>query len=417
MIPPSFTQAIRVAVLLLAASPALAGERAPRVLPERVGEQFGYVGRSGRMVIRPTFEMVTPFRDGRATAMVKGRWGIIDDAGRWLTEPRFDWVHPQLFDEGPALVSQNGLYGYVDRTGKEIVPTRLEQATPFVDGHACMFDPQAMLFGIVDADGLPVSGFRFDECDPSFHDGRARVRKGRRWGYVGRGGALVLPMFYDYAEPFSEGLALIEEDGFKAYIDPQGKRVIPANGLAAGRFSQGRAWVRYGPDKVGFIDRRGARVGEARWRNAHDFSTEGVAWVQDPKGGLWGLIDRAGQIVVPPTYEDPGPFSEGLARVGRDRRYGFIDAAGTVVIPLVHRTVGTFHEGLVNVSTSEGGKQGVVDRTGQWIARERYDQISPYRNGVARVTECTAQKTTVLGPEQRVCEVFFLDREGKEHRR
>ncbi|MFK7930823.1 MAG: WG repeat-containing protein [Myxococcota bacterium] len=401
----------------LLALPALAGSKGPRVVPERVGERFGYVGRSGRMVIQPSFDMVTPFRDGRATGMVKGRWGIIDDGGRWLTPPKYDWVHPQLFDEGPALVSTHGLYGYVDRNGVEVVPTRLEQATPFVDGYACLFDPQAMHFGIVDSEGLPVSGFRYDECDPGFRDGRARVRKGARWGYVGRGGALVLPMFYEHAEPFSEGLALIEEDGFKAYIDAQGRRVIPANGDAAGSFSQGRAWVRYGPDQVGFIDRRGARIGEAKWRNAHDFSPEGVAWVQDARSGLWALINRAAEVVVPPTYEDPGPFSEGLARVGLRGRYGFVNAEGTVVIPLVHRTVGTFHEGLVSVSTQSGGKQGVVDREGQWVARELYDQISPYRNGVARVTECTAQKLSVLGPETQVCEVFFVDRQGGELRR
>ena len=408
---------IAVFVSVLAAAPVLAGTRSPRVVPERMGEHFGYVSWSGRLKIHPHFDMVTPFRDGRAAAMRNGRWGFLDDDGHWVGKPRYDWIHPQHFDEGPALVSANGLYGYVARDGSEVIPLSLEQATPFQDGYACLFEPQAMKFGIIDAKGLPVTGFRYDECDPGFHDGRARVRIGGTWGFVDREGELALPVKYEHAEPFSEGLALVEEAGLKAYIDPSGQRVIPANVVASGPFRNGRAWVRYGPDQVGFIDRTGTRIGPATWRDARDFSSEGVAWVQDAGTGRWALIDRSGAVIVPPTYEDPGAFHEGLARVGMAGLYGFVDASGDLVIPLKYQSVGAFHEGLVSVATHRGGKMGVLDREGQRVAPELYDQISPFRGGVARVTTCALEKKRPLGPEVQVCEVFFLDRTGEERRR
>lgn len=402
---------------LLLALPASAGKRGPTVFPEKVGERFGYVSRSGRVLIRPHFDMVTPFRDGRAAALRNGRWGFIDPDGRWVGQPKYDWIHPEHFDEGPALVSVNGLYGYLDRKGREIVPLRLEQAAPFQDGFACMFEPQAMQFGIIDADGMPVSGFRYDECDAGFHDGRARVRRGARWGFVDREGELVLPLVYDHAEAFSEGLALVEEAGLKAYIDTTGRRVIPANVDAAGRFSQGLAWVQKGPDQVGFIDRTGSPVGTARWRAARDFAAEGVAWVQDAPTGRWALVNRDGDVIVPPTYEDPGPFHEGLARVGLSGRYGFVDAEGELVIPIRYESVGRFQEGMVTVSTERGGPQGVLDRSGRVVVEERYDQIGAFHGGVARVTSCRMARTTPLGPERQVCDVFFVDRAGRERRR
>lgn len=416
--PTVMSRLLPLAVLLLVLPMlASAGKRGPASFPERMGDRFGFVTRSGRLLIHPNFDMVTPFRDGRAAAMRNGRWGFIDTDGRWVGQPRYDWLHPQHFDEGPALVSVNGLYGFVGRDGAQVVPLYLEQATPFDGGYACLFEPHHDKFGIIDAKGQPVSGFTFDECDAGFHDGRARVRQGSRWGYVDKNGALVLPVIYDHAEPFSEGLALVEEAGLRAYIDPSGQRVIPANVASAGRFSQGRAWVRYGPDQVGFIDRTGTRVGPATWRAARDFSEEGVAWVEDPATGRWALMDRDGAVVVPPTYEDPGPFSEGLARVGLGGRYGFVDASGELVIPIRYESVGTFHEGLVTVASKRGGKYGVLDRSGQVVVEERYDQIGPFHGGVARVTTCRLHKKAPLGPEVQVCDVFFVDRTGRERRR
>ena len=359
---------------------------------------------------------MTPFRDGRAAALRNGRWGFIDEEGRWVGQPRYDWVHPDHFDEGPALVSANGLFGYVDRDGNEIVPLSLDQASPFSDGYACLFDRTSHKFGLIDARGDALTGYRFDECEPTFHDDRARVRVGSRFGYVDRKGELVLHLIYDQAQPFSEGLALVEDAGLRAYIDPSGKKILPANAPAAGRFSQGRAWVRLGPDQVGFIDRSGARIGAATWRDARDFTAEGVAWVQDAETGRWGLLDRDGALVVPPTYEDPGPFVEGLARVGLDGRYGFVDARGQLVVPLRYESVGAYAEGLVTVATERGGKRGVIDRAGQVVAEERYDRVGPYRAGFAEVTACTMKRVRPLGPEESVCEVFFIDRQGRELR-
>jgi hypothetical protein len=403
---------VLVVVALSAAALASAGRpRDTRFVPELRGDHFGFTTWGGRLVINPHFDMVTPFRDGRAAASINGKWGFIDEEGRWVGKPKYDWIHPEHFDHGPALVSANGVYGYVSRDGIEVIPLSLDQATPFVAGYACIFEPQAMRFGIVDAEGLPVTGFRFDACEPRFVDGRAPVRIGDRWGFVGTDGAMAIEARFDRAESFCDGLALVEDGGLRAYIDVKGRRRIPANMQVASSFSDGRARVSFGPDRVGFLDRSGRVVVKDRWRDARDFAG-GVAWVQEPASGRWGLIDPDGNVIIAPKYEDPGDFVEGLARVARDGKYGFVDVRGRVVVPLRYESVGSFREGLVTVSTERGGKQGVVDRDGKVVIEERYDQIGSFRGGVAQVTECRWEKQGVLGPEAQVCAVFYVDRKG-----
>jgi hypothetical protein len=405
-----------LALVSAAASWAEDGEvrKVSRMVPERVGDRFGFATWSGRAVILPHFDMVTPFRDGRAAAMRNGKWGFLDEDGRWVGQPKYDWVHPQHFDEGPALVSANGLYGYVDYDGREVIALSLESAEPFVGGYACVRPPDAGGLALVGEDGRALTPSVYEDCDPRFSAGLARIRRGGLWGFVDATGTEVLPPRYDRAEAFSEGLALVEESGLRAYVDAAGRRVVPANVESSGSFSQGRAWMKWGPDQVGFIDASGARVGEARWRAAQDFR-EGVAWVQDPNTGRWGLIGLDGAVVLRPTWEDPGIFAEGLARVSQQGKYGFVDTRGRVVVPLRFESVGSrFREGLVSVSSQRGGKQGVVDRDGLVVVEERYDEVGEFYGGVATVTRCRWEPRGVLGHEVQVCETFYLDRDGRE---
>jgi hypothetical protein len=411
------TTAMRwVAAALLGLQPALVAAGRPARVPERVGDRFAMATWGGRIVVPPHFDALTPHRDGVAAAMRNGRWGLVDLHGRWIGQPKYDWIHPDHFDHGPALVSVGGLYGYVGRDGVEIVAPRLEQASPYVDGHACLYDPQAMRFGIVDAEGLSVTGFRFDECDPSFRDGLARVRAGALWGYVDRDGEVALAARYDRAEPFSEGLALVEEAGLRAFIEPNGDRVIPANVEAAGPFVEGRAWVRYGPDQVGFIDRDGRPICEPRWRQARSFS-EGIAWVQEPATGRWSAIDLEGERVFEATFEDPSPFSGGVARVARAGLYGAIDRRGREVIPLRYATMGPIAEGLTAVTLEPGGLVGVVDLGGRPIIPPRYEQIGAFRDRLAPATRCRWIPATGLGSERQVCDAVYVDRRGRERSR
>ena len=45
-----------------------------------------------------------------------------------------------------------------------------------------------------------------------------------------------------------------------------------------------------------------------------------------------GMIDRDGKVVIPPEYNEPVVFRDGLARVARGSKIAYLDATGTFVI-------------------------------------------------------------------------------------
>ena len=120
----------------------------------------------------------------------------------------------------------------------------------------------------------------------------------------------VIPLKYDEACGFSEGLAavgLISEDGHKfkfGYIDKTGKVVIPF--------------------KYDYF-------GEENYKSGYYFS-EGLSAVK--LNSKWGFIDKTGKEVIPPKYDLAGDFSEGLAAVGLigedgyKFKFGYIDKTG-----------------------------------------------------------------------------------------
>lgn len=81
-----------------------------------------------------------------------------------------------------------------------------------------------------------------------FSDGRAAVMTDEyKWGYIDENGDLVIPAIYTaypFGHKFSEGLALVETEQKKAYIDTDGKEVITlAKDDIASDFVNGRAAV------------------------------------------------------------------------------------------------------------------------------------------------------------------------------
>ena len=104
-----------------------------------------------------------------------------------------------------------------------------------------------------------------------------------------------------------------------------------------------------------------------------------------------GYIDSEGQIRIPFCYEELGEFSEGLAWFRIENRIGFIDMANSVVIaPRFYRNnrvsiVSDFRSGLA--VAGQGGKEGYIDRTGEFRIPCQFEVGSPFVGGIAVVSE------------------------------
>jgi hypothetical protein len=75
--------------------------------------KFGFIDKSGSIVINPTFNSASEFSHGLASVSVGGKYGFIDKMGKFVIEPKF--TDAFSFSEGLARVRIGKKYGFIAR--------------------------------------------------------------------------------------------------------------------------------------------------------------------------------------------------------------------------------------------------------------------------------------------------------------
>lgn len=91
-------------------------------------------------------------------------------------------------------------------------------------------------------------------------------------------------------------------------------------------------------------------------------------------GNKMGVVDKQGNIVIPPKYDWVEKFEDGLAGVRLDGKWGFVNTKNKVIIPFIYDSVLFFREGFVPVSQAK--KWGVIDKSNRVIIPFEYEEIS-----------------------------------------
>ena len=227
------------------------------------------------------------------------------------------------------------------------------------------------------------------------------IEKNGRFGYIDRNGRMVIQPQYDWAFPFSEGLALVlvgkkQNEKRSAYIDKTGRVVIRLFDGSPSKFSSGIARVLLGAEYV-YVNKRGRWVSHA-YPNAED-CTEGLCAVEMETRGsnMWGFINTSGAIMVKGQYGWAEPFKEGAARVGimigepypkdgapaRDGKEGYIDKTGMPITELKFDKAWDFSEGMAQVRVN--GKWGYINKNGSIVISPQYDETQPFKEDLAGV--------------------------------
>jgi hypothetical protein len=102
--------------------------------PVVVGERWGYIDKSGAMVIPPSFDKAQPFSDGRALVKVRELFGYIDSSGNMAITPQFKLA--DNFSDGLALVGDGKSSWYIGKDGVQAFPQKFAVASPFFKGVA-----------------------------------------------------------------------------------------------------------------------------------------------------------------------------------------------------------------------------------------------------------------------------------------
>jgi hypothetical protein len=357
------------------------GPTSDELVAVRIGKQWGFVNRDDGMTIAASFDGIGWFgQEGLAAAERGGKWGFIDRTGRFVIEPQFDYVYNFACGLAHVQKGRRPKWGLIDTSGRFILAATFDLiwepcywALVHSHGHperSARFNATSYntdLIGVVAGGRMGYVNRQGDiviepkfigQTDMTFREGlkRVRLKPGDKDGYIDQTGRFAIPPQFDSGGEFFEGRALVQQGTRSGYIDKTG-RFLEDQSLTRREFSEDLAPFRT-EGKVGYIDRSGKVVIEARFDAAQGF-TEGRAAVC--LQGMWGFIDRTGTAVIAPRFERARQFKgEGLALVTEGTRASYIDPTGAVVFTSELPGLGGLRQAPCGSETIVRGSETVV---------------------------------------------------------
>ncbi|MBS4015264.1 MAG: WG repeat-containing protein [Candidatus Latescibacteria bacterium] len=223
-----FSIFVLVVLLSLPLSAAEKSNDPNPLFPVSVNGKYGYINKTGKVIIKPQFEKAMNFSEGLAAVVEdNGHWSYINKSGKIVFTPIVlcDWAGE--FSGGLAQIRLATFYGSsyqtIDSTGADAFDRTLHPGASF----------------------------------GKFSHGLAAGGKYSHKYYINKKGSKVFNKeFYD-AGDFSEGLAMVAiwDKSQKKYgfIDTTGTMVIQAEYDEAGSFSLNRAWIKIKQSKPVWI--------------------------------------------------------------------------------------------------------------------------------------------------------------------
>ncbi|MCM0647936.1 WG repeat-containing protein [Clostridium swellfunianum] len=138
--------------------------------------------------------------------------------------------------------------------------------------------------------------------------------------------------------------------------------------------------------KYGYIDNKGQFVIKPRFDYAFNFQKSGLAIAGE--NNIFGLIDTKGNYVLKPKYDSIDEFSEGRAIVRDKSGAKIIDEAGKEITSKAYNYIGSFRNGRAQfggLGSSEKYIYGYLDRMGNEVIPQKFEEASDFINGIALV--------------------------------
>ncbi|WNF36744.1 WG repeat-containing protein [Bacillaceae bacterium IKA-2] len=303
------------------------------------------------------------------------KWGYINDKGEFQIQPLFEYAY-DFQNNGLATVKMDGLYGCIDDTGQFVIGPRFETMIDFSEARATVVLEDG--FHVIDETGqvLTKKGYNFIRM---YQDGRAvfsnKDMHGKfRYGYLNKACEEVIPLQYESASDFKDGVAVVKiKEGKFALIDRYGNGVVIFNYFFVGNYGDNLLSFRCGvKEKYGYLNTRGDIVIKPRFTVATPFEN-GRAVVIDAANSRnkKGLIDKAGMYIIEPIYNDLTILGENRIAVGvavdekqpfLGSKYALANWNGQILSEFIYNYVSQYDQGIASVF--DGKRAFFIDRSG-----------------------------------------------------
>lgn len=337
------------------------------------GHAFNWHGLStyatidGKRCTSLDFDYIDNFREGLAGVGIQGRRrGYVDQSMQLVIPPIYDDV--RRFYNGRALVKRNGTRLVVNYNGEEMPLLKDRSVGPYQDASEFF------------SDGLcRVSTLKLRFMDLAYHSDYAEIAG--CWGFINEAGKEVIPPQYIYANDFEDGLAIVCKGEWT--IDPKWDNEC----------NKGRYWTE--TELWGGIDCSGNEVIPFIFdeiKHFNDTTEVLMAHVGGWHDGKWGVIDRRGNWIADPIFEDFGyDYMDGLITFyaeskwsGDDTPLGIYDLkAKKVLFEPQFLDVDLNEDGTIEVEVFDE-KLGrtitkIIDRDGHELFPSEYSSIYTWK--------------------------------------
>lgn len=226
---------------------------------------WGFVDTNGTEVIALTFFDVGVFSEGLAPAKRSSHsdWGYINTSGTFVIEPQFEKA--RHFSEGLAAVFKDERWSYINTDGTIVLTTDFYAAFSFTEEGLALVQPtQNGKFEFIDRNGNLIPPISLTNADiAGHHDGLAAVYNGEAWGYIDTQGSYKIPATYGFATRFNEDYAVVRANGKFNFIDRNGNKPLWGSSTNsfdfATPFSGGLAVVG-NENETWYVDKSGQRL-------------------------------------------------------------------------------------------------------------------------------------------------------------
>lgn len=309
--------------------------------------KYGFVDGYGNEVVPCMYDKAGEFRDGIAPVYINGEgWGIISK-DEVLVAPKYLFPHPQV---GSAIWGQHqdGFVVFKNSDGK----------------YACLSKEDKWVAPF-EYDGITLDGFS--------HEGLIRVEKktedAKLLGLLDKDGKEILPCKYKSISKFENGVASVEIDENKYWINKEGKEVDQPEATEVKSVCEEYEVVER-EGKYGIVDKDGNAITSFKYDHICGYPksvfrpniikfTRGYAIVEINK--LRGLVNEKGEEVVPCKHEVIQDITNGMfvsVSYNGGKKFGLYDTNGNEILPIKHSFIHIFENGLVFVE--KGSKYALI---------------------------------------------------------
>jgi hypothetical protein len=361
--------------------------------------KWGLVDRSGKEITPLIYDEIKGYQD--PIVKLNGKYGYVNrKTGELLTPVKYDkacrWVqihnssNDGLVRNDLAAVQLDGKWGCIDVNGKEIVPLKYDKIEIHQSEDPCVSARLKRKWGFIDVAGKERTPFEYSSVE-SFSEGRARVKKKNKYGFIDSKGVIVIPIIYDdCASHFMKGDEHIPPismalDGKYGYIDIDGNEIVkPLYEYAASFYrANGMAAVALN-GKMGFIDETGKVIIPFIYDqldNTDGYGTRECGFSDNfanvKLNGKWGVIDKNNHLVIPFVYDEfLANQNAGWRYALRDGKKLSIDTKGHERLMQKNPDARTFKEYLRAVTREEVIESHCIPRCNKKILGVNFDNFS-----------------------------------------